>query len=86
SAIQMFSDLQQKSTKNTISSLQLVTTIGVVAAILGYLGKDTLPKFTSVGMVYFGLLMAMTWAINTVIAKFFRNKKYPVKSRELKKL
>ncbi|MBI5079187.1 hypothetical protein HZB06_00720 [Candidatus Wolfebacteria bacterium] len=41
SAIEIFSELQAKSTKNTISSLQLITTIGVVAGILGYLGKDT---------------------------------------------
>lgn len=86
SAIQLFSELQQKSTKNTISSLQLITTVGVVAGILGYLGRDTLPKFTSVGLVYFALLMGMTWVINAVVAKFFRNKRYHIKSGELKKL
>lgn len=46
SAIEIFTELQAKSTKNTIASLQLITTIGVVAGILGYLGRDALPKFT----------------------------------------
>lgn len=86
SVIQTFVELQQKSTKSTISSLQLITTIGVVAAILGYLGKDTLPKFTSVGMFYFVLLLAMTWILNGAVARFFKNKKYQIKSRELKKI
>ncbi|MDP2926700.1 MAG: hypothetical protein Q8N65_00990 [bacterium] len=85
SAIEIFSELQAKSTKNTISSLQLITTIGVVAAILGYLGRDTLPKFTSAGLIYFFLLMVMTWFINSVVSKFYKNKKYSIKSEDIEK-
>jgi len=84
-AIEIFSELQAKSTKNTISSLQLITTIGVVAGILGYLGKDTLPKFTSMGLIYFSLLMAMTWIINGAVSKFYKNKKYNIKEQDLEK-
>jgi hypothetical protein len=85
SAMEIFTDLQAKSTKNTISSLQLVTTIGVVAGILGYLSKDTLPKFTLIGIFYFLLLSAMTWVINTVISKFYKSKKYKIKNSEVEK-
>lgn len=85
SAIEIFTDLQAKSTKNTISSLQLITTIGVVAGILGYLGRDALPKFTSIGLVYFSLLMLMTWIINAVVSKFYKNKKYIIESKEIEK-
>jgi hypothetical protein len=85
-AIQIFTELQAKSTKNTISSLQLITTIGVVAGMLGYLGKDTLPKFTSMGLIYFALLMTMTWLINTTISKIYKNKKYRVESKETAKI
>ncbi len=85
SAIEIFSDLQAKSTKNTISSLQLITTIGVVAGILGYLGKDTLPRFTSIGLIYFSLLMVMTWIINGIVSNFFKNKKYPIEKQDLAK-
>lgn len=85
SAIELFTELQAKSTKNTISSLRLVTTIGVVAGILGYLGKDTFPKFTPIGLVYFFLLMLMTWIINSVISRFYKNKKYNIKGQEIQK-
>lgn len=85
SAIEIFSELQAKSTKNTISSLQLITTIGVVAGILGYLGKDTLPKFTSIGLIYFSLLMVMTWVINGIVSKFFKNKKYNIEGQDIEK-
>ena len=85
SAIEIFSELQAKSTKNTISSLQLITTIGVVAGILGYLGKDTLPKFTSIGLIYFSLLMIMTWVINSIVSKFFKNKKYNIERQDIEK-
>lgn len=83
--IEVFSDLQAKSTKNTISSLQLVTTIGVVAGILGYLAKDTWPRFTTVGLLYFIILMAMTWFINTLVSKYYKNKKYSIENKELEK-
>ncbi|MEK7175409.1 MAG: hypothetical protein AAB693_01225 [Patescibacteria group bacterium] len=85
SAIEIFSELQAKSTKNTISSLQLITTIGVVSGILGYLGKDTLPQFTYIGLIYFSLLMIMTWVINGVVSKFFKNKKYNIEVRDIEK-
>ena len=85
SAIEIFSELQARSTKNTISSLQLITTIGVVAGILGYLGKDTLPRFTSIGLIYFSLLMIMTWVINSIVSKFFKNKKYNIEGQDIEK-
>lgn len=85
SAIEIFSELQAKSTKNTISSLQLITTIGVVAGILGYLGKDTLPQFTSIGLVYFLVLMLMTWVINGLVSKFFKNKKYHIEAQDIER-
>ncbi len=85
SAIATFTELQARSTKNTISSLQLVTTIGVVAGIIGYLAKDTLPKLTVVGLAYFVLLMALTWIINSIISKFYRNRKYTLETPKVLK-
>lgn len=85
SALEIFSDLQAKSTKNTISSLQLITTVGVVAGIIGYLGKDALPNFTAVGLVYFFLLMLMTWVINGLVSRFFKNKTYTIEAQDIAK-
>ncbi len=85
STIDIFTDLQAKSTKNTISSLQLITTIGVVAGIFGYLSKDSLPKFTSIGLVYFGALLLLTWVINGVVSKYYKSKHYAIAEKELEK-
>lgn len=85
STIEMFTELQAKSTKNTISSLQLITTIGVVSGIIGYLSKNDFPSLTFVGLIYFILLMFLTWIINSVVSKFYKNLKYDIDSREIEK-
>lgn len=76
SALESFAEIQNKSTKNSIASLQVITTIGVVAAILGYLARDTWPKFTGIGVFYFALLLVMTGFLNWVISRIYRNKRY----------
>lgn len=78
SALETCNELQQRSTKNSISSLQLITTIGVVAAIIGYLGRDSFPKFTVMGLAYFALLLAVTWAVNALISKIYKNRSYKI--------
>lgn len=83
SAIEIFTELQTKSTKNTISSLQLITTVGVVAGIVGYLSKDTLPSVTSTGLIYFLLLMIATWVINSAVSTFFKNKNYTIEFKDV---
>ena len=55
----------------------------MVAGILGYLGRDALPEFTFAGLVYFALLMALTWIINGAVFGVFRNKKYKIKSQDI---
>ena len=84
SGINMFNELQAQSTKTSLSSLQLITTIGVVAGIIGYLGKDSLPKFTGVGIIYFGVLLLITYVINSSVSRIYKNKKYSVKSEIVK--
>jgi len=85
SAIEIFKELQEKSTKNSISSLQLITTIGVVAGILTYLGKTALPTFTQIGLLYFVLLLVMTYILNSVISKIYKRKKYKIKGANIVK-
>jgi hypothetical protein len=85
SAIGMFDELQTQSTKTSLSSLQLITTIGVVSGIIGYLGKDALPKFTGIGLLYFGVLLLITYAINASVSRVYKNKKYLIKSSDIVK-
>jgi Na+/H+-dicarboxylate symporter len=79
SALDMLTSLQAESTKTTISSLQLVTTIGVVSGLIAYLGKDTLPPFTKFGALYLAGLLILTWLINSTISYVFKRRMYTVK-------
>lgn len=79
SALDMLASLQAESTKTTISSLQLVTTIGVISGLIGYLGKDTLPPVSSFGFLYLVGLLLLTWIINKVISLVYKHRSYKVK-------
>ena len=75
-AITNISDIQGQTTNRSVKSLQVITTVGVVSGILGYLSKSELPQLNAVGLVYFVLLIAITWGINHTIMKFYKNKVY----------
>lgn len=85
SAIELLTSLQAESTKNTISSLQLITSIGVVAGIISYLESDRLPNFTIVGILYFFLLLFVALIINNFLSSFYRNKKFNVQDQGINK-
>jgi len=76
SAIQVFVELEEKTSKDVLSSLRIVTSIGVIAAIFGYLAQENLPKFTSQGLIYFGLIFFLTWLLNEIISQYYRKKYY----------
>jgi len=82
SAIDIIKEIEGKSTRNSIRSLQLITTVGIISGILGYLAQDKLPKISSSGVVYFLLLISLTAVINGAIAVIYRNSKYRIKLTE----
>ncbi len=86
SALDMLTALQSESTKTSISSLQLVTTIGVISGLIAYLGKDALPPFTIFGLGYLASLLLLTWLINSVISYIFKRRMYTVKKHPNLKL
>jgi hypothetical protein len=79
SALDMLVSLQSESTKTSISSLQLITTIGVISGLIGYLGKDAFPSITRFGFVYFIGLLLITWIINSAISFIYKRRMYTVK-------
>lgn len=81
-AIQVISDIKAQTTNKSIQSLQLITTYGVVGGIIGYLSKDSLPKITSNGLVYFVLLILATFAVNKLISWGYAKSKYKMKFSE----
>ncbi|MES2930595.1 MAG: hypothetical protein V4665_02325 [Patescibacteria group bacterium] len=86
SALDMLLALQAESTKTSISSLQLVTTIGVISGLIAYLGKDTLPPFTKFGLFYLVGLLAVTWCINSLISWIFKRRMYTVSKHRSAKI
>ena len=82
SAIQVVIEIENKSTTTSIKTLQIITSVGVISGILGYLAGGELPKITVSGVIYFVLLILATWLINIVIAKVYTNLKYKIKFTE----
>lgn len=75
-AIEVIKEVEGKSVSSSIISLQIITGIGVVSGILGYLAADSLPKITPVGLVYLLLLVILIWPINFIIKQIYKRQKY----------
>jgi hypothetical protein len=78
SAIQVVVEIENKSTAVGIETLQKITSVGVVSGILGYLAAGKLPTISASGFIYFAILILSTWLINYLLARLFKNKKYPI--------
>jgi hypothetical protein len=78
-AIAVINEVKAQSTSNGINSLRLITTIGVLSGIFGYLSKDQFPAFTLIGLWYFVVLILGTWIINQVVSMVYQRIKYRLK-------
>ncbi|KKU33418.1 hypothetical protein A3K29_05255 [Candidatus Collierbacteria bacterium RIFOXYB2_FULL_46_14] len=78
-AIGVIAEIKGQATNKSIQSLQLITTYGVVGGIIGYLSRDSLPKVTSQGMIYFGLLMLVTFIVNLLVKAAYSGIRYKLK-------
>lgn len=78
-AIAVINEVKAQSTSNGINSLRLITTIGVLSGIFGYLSKDQFPTFTLVGLWYFVVLVLGTWLINQIISIVYKSINYRLK-------
>lgn len=83
SAIGRFQELQTETTKNSITSLRLVTTLGVVAGIIGYLGRESLPEVTLMGWLFFVVLLVITWLFNEAVSSYYARKSYMMRKEKL---
>lgn len=86
-AIEALKEIENRSANNTIKSIQILASIGVISGILGYLTTSKLPTITSTGVLYFSLLIAFIWPINLIISFIYRNLEYklnfPERSKDL---
>lgn len=85
SAIRIFSEIQTESTKDSVKALTLITSIGVVSSVVGYLSASKLPQLTTTGTIYFFILLAGTYLVNRLIIFFYKSRKYEIKSIEIDK-
>lgn len=79
SAVANLVEIKNQSTSNNLKSLQTITSIGVISGVLGYLSATKLPSISVSGGIYFVILFGLTWLMNAVISKKYRNKKYSLK-------
>ncbi len=84
SSIQNLVEIKGQSAARGIQSLQLITSIGVISGIVGYLSKNEFPKITAIGAMYFFIIIAITWLINSLLTRFYRSKKYKLKFNQRK--
>ena len=75
-AIAVINEIKGQAINKNIQSLQIITTYGVVGGIIGYLSRDSLPKITGSGMVYFGILVLVTALVNKFVAIVYQRSKY----------
>lgn len=75
-AIAVISEIKGQAMNKNIQSLQIITTYGVVGGIIGYLSRDALPKVTTNGVVYFGILVLVTAMVNKFVAYVYKRSKY----------
>lgn len=76
SAIQNLVEIKGQSTTRGIQSLQLITSLGVVSGIIGYLSKNEFPQITAIGALYFLLIIVATWLVNYTLTRLYVAKKY----------
>jgi hypothetical protein len=84
-AIQIFSEINQQSTKNAVNALTIISSIGVVSVILAHLSKTEYPIISPIGIYYFILLLSISFFINRLINFVFKNMKYKVTDVDYKK-
>ena len=85
SAISVLVEVANKSNVSGIKSIQILASIGVFVGIISYLTKDTLPRFSKVGLFYFLILIGAVILIDFLIKFFTKNKKYELKFPEKKR-
>jgi len=78
-AIAVITEIKGQATNKSIQSLQLITTYGVVGGVIGYLSRDSLPRVTGSGMVYFGALMLATLVVNQLVKFAYQRVRYKIK-------
>lgn len=86
SAIQIFSELATLSTRSSINALTIISSIGVISGMIGFLATDKLPEVTRKGLIYFGALLLGAVIVNRLLAFIYSHIRYKINDVKLAKL
>lgn len=84
SAQKLFSGLQSSVTEKSLSSLTIVTSMGVGASLID-LFTNSEPTFTTFGFIYFFILAFIGWAVNKIMGNISKNRVYHISDEEYDK-
>ncbi len=76
-AIEVFTELQSRSTSHSVESLAVITAMGVGGTIMGLFTED-LPSFSWNGVIYFLILVGIGYSAKKILQFFYKRKKYEI--------
>jgi hypothetical protein len=85
SAISILVEIASKNSVSGIRSIQILASIGVITGLVGYLTRDSLPKFTQVGAIYLFSLAFVVLVIDFLVKKYSQHRRYELKFAEIDK-
>ena len=85
SAIQIMTEISAQSTKTSVQALTVISSIGVVSAVINYMAIPKLPHFSNIGELYFIILLAVALLLNAGIALIYSLARYRINSTVIAK-
>jgi hypothetical protein len=86
SAIEIFTEINTLSTRDSVNALTVISSIGVISGVLGFLAATQFPSVTRVGMAYFAILLVGTILINRILAFVYSHLRYKINDIKLAKI
>ena len=83
-SLKLLQDLENNSLNNSVKSLQIITSVGVISGVLSYITRTSLPTPTFYGIEFFIILVVFSFVINFIISLIYRNLSYKIKIVERK--
>ena len=82
SAIEVFSEIQNRGTSQSVESLTIITSMGVGGTIMGLFTKE-LPTLNWTGIIYFLILVGIGYTAKKLLRLFYKRKKYEIQDVEI---
>lgn len=81
----LFKNLQGEVTEKSLSSLTIVTSMGVGASLLGLFDSTSWPSITVFGVAYFFILALIGWIVSTLMGTIKKRRTYEISDIEYDK-